>query len=344
MYNGIGLQTARGTGTNGYVQANLSSLLMSRQKIEYNGEEDLKRLEAEVNRQPNAELLLHQKKRAVEIKCMEFELLMEEKGFDQEEIDAKVSDYRKLLLSQLESGELNLDNEVSNNDSHTRRKMAADNRDRMRAALGVKKDHVAGSSFQNMNKGDVVGAALQVSKEDEEKARLLEALKKHEKEKKQKKKEKRKKQKAKGKKKRAASSSDSSSSSSDSDSDSSDSSSSSSDSDSSSDSSEEDRKKKKKKTSKKQEDNVKSTKKERSRKRSSTPDKEGRDKKDRGRSKSPDREDRDKKDRRRSKSPDREDRDRKDRRRSRSPDREDRDRKDRRRSRSPDKKRRRDRD
>lgn len=47
-------------------------------------------------------------------------------GFDQEEIDAKVSDYRKLLLSQLESGELNLDDEVSNNDSHTRRKMAAD--------------------------------------------------------------------------------------------------------------------------------------------------------------------------------------------------------------------------
>ncbi|PAV62517.1 hypothetical protein WR25_00147 [Diploscapter pachys] len=288
MYNGIGLQTARGSGTNGYVQANLSSLLMSRQKIEYNGEEDLKRLEAEVNRQPNAELLLHQKKRAVEIKCMEFELLMEEKGFDQEEIDAKVSDYRKLLLSQLESGELNLDNEVSNNDSHTRRKMAADNRDRMRSALGVKKDHVAGSSFQNMNKGDVVGAALQVNKEDEEKARLLEALRKHEKEKKQKKKEKRKKQKAKGKKKkRAASSSDSSSSSSDSDSDSSDSSSSSSDSDSSSDSSEEDRKKKKKKTSKKQEDNVKSTKKEKSRKRSSTPDKEGRDK-DRRRSRSPD--------------------------------------------------------
>ena len=43
-----------------------------------------------------------------------------------------------------------------------------------------------------MNKGDVVGAALQVNKEDEEKARLLEALKKHKKEKKQKKKEKRK--------------------------------------------------------------------------------------------------------------------------------------------------------
>ena len=35
-----------------------------------------------------------------------------------------------------------------------------------------------------MNKGDVVGAALQVNKEDEEKARLLEALKKHKKEKK----------------------------------------------------------------------------------------------------------------------------------------------------------------
>lgn len=30
MYNGIGLQTARGTGTNGFVQANLSSLSFSK--------------------------------------------------------------------------------------------------------------------------------------------------------------------------------------------------------------------------------------------------------------------------------------------------------------------------
>lgn len=30
MYNGIGLQTARGSGTNGYVQTNLANLLLSK--------------------------------------------------------------------------------------------------------------------------------------------------------------------------------------------------------------------------------------------------------------------------------------------------------------------------
>ncbi|PAV68249.1 hypothetical protein WR25_11012 [Diploscapter pachys] len=87
------------------------------------------------------------------------------------------------------------------------------NRGRRRAAPGVKKDHVARSSSQSMNKGDMAGAALQVS---EEKLRrtFSKMIKKLEK-----KLKKKRKQKAKGKKKPETSSSDSSSSSSDSDSD-----------------------------------------------------------------------------------------------------------------------------
>ncbi|VDM54802.1 unnamed protein product [Angiostrongylus costaricensis] len=148
MYNGIGLQTARGTGTNGYVQANLSNLLLSKKRVEYNSEADLRRIEAELNRAPNEELLQHQRKRAIEMKCAEFEMLMEEKGFDDDEIQKKVSDYRKLLLSQLESGELNLDSELDTRDSHARAKAAVQIRDRMRDALGVSKDFVPGASMQ----------------------------------------------------------------------------------------------------------------------------------------------------------------------------------------------------
>ncbi|KIH64916.1 hypothetical protein ANCDUO_04764 [Ancylostoma duodenale] len=132
MYNGIGLQTARGTGTNGYVQANLSNLLLSRKRVEYNSEADLRRAEAEINRAPNEEILQHQRKR----------------GFDDDEISKKVSDYRKLLLSQLESGELNLDGELDSRDSHARAKAAVQNRDRMRSALGLDKDYIPGSSMK----------------------------------------------------------------------------------------------------------------------------------------------------------------------------------------------------
>uniref|UniRef100_A0A915CS74 CWF21 domain-containing protein n=1 Tax=Ditylenchus dipsaci TaxID=166011 RepID=A0A915CS74_9BILA len=50
MYNGIGLTTARGTGTNGFVQANLSNLLFSKNRTDYNTEADIEKAEAEVNR------------------------------------------------------------------------------------------------------------------------------------------------------------------------------------------------------------------------------------------------------------------------------------------------------
>uniref|UniRef100_A0A915AIZ1 CWF21 domain-containing protein n=1 Tax=Parascaris univalens TaxID=6257 RepID=A0A915AIZ1_PARUN len=77
---GIGLPTARGSGTNGYVQANRASLILSKQRIAYNSEADIRRAEAELNRQPNAELLEHMKKRQIELKCADFEMLMENKA------------------------------------------------------------------------------------------------------------------------------------------------------------------------------------------------------------------------------------------------------------------------
>jgi serine/arginine repetitive matrix protein 2 len=80
MYNGIGLQTARGSGTNGYVQRNLSFVKITKNKIEYKTEDDFKRLEAELNRLPNEEILAHQKKRTIELKCYEMKELMEEQG------------------------------------------------------------------------------------------------------------------------------------------------------------------------------------------------------------------------------------------------------------------------
>ncbi|MCP9257671.1 Exocyst complex component 3 [Dirofilaria immitis] len=152
MYNGIGLQTARGSGTNGYVQANMANLLLSKKRVAYNSEADIKRAEAEINKQPNKELLEHNRKRHIELKCADFEMLMENKGFDEAEIQKKVSEYRKLLQSQVASGELDIDAEMDNRDTHVRAKAAIENRGRMRAALGIKDDFVDGTSFENLNK------------------------------------------------------------------------------------------------------------------------------------------------------------------------------------------------
>lgn len=80
MYNGIGLQTSRGSGTNGYVTRNLSFVRVNKEKVEYKQDEEIKKLESYINRKGNAELLKHDRKRKIELKCVEMEDMMTEQG------------------------------------------------------------------------------------------------------------------------------------------------------------------------------------------------------------------------------------------------------------------------
>ncbi|PRD24039.1 UNVERIFIED_CONTAM: Serine/arginine repetitive matrix protein 2 [Trichonephila clavipes] len=80
MYNGIGLQTPRGSGTNGYVQRNMSFVHKSREKVNYKTEDDIKKLDALANKKPNQGILAHERKRMIELKCLEMQELMEDQG------------------------------------------------------------------------------------------------------------------------------------------------------------------------------------------------------------------------------------------------------------------------
>ena len=80
MYNGIGLETARGSGTNGFVQRNLSFIKRQKDKVDYKTEEELKKIDSQFQRGPNQEILEHEKKRKIELKCLEMSELMEEQG------------------------------------------------------------------------------------------------------------------------------------------------------------------------------------------------------------------------------------------------------------------------
>lgn len=82
MYNGIGLQTTRGSGTNGYVQRNLGFVRVNKETVEYKPDEDVKKLEAYISKKGNAELLKHDRKRKIEVKCLEMEEMMSEQGYD----------------------------------------------------------------------------------------------------------------------------------------------------------------------------------------------------------------------------------------------------------------------
>jgi serine/arginine repetitive matrix protein 2 len=81
MYNGIGISTARGTGTNGYVQKNLSFVPTKRERVEYVKDADMKKLETLIEKKGNAEILEHGKKRQIEVKCMEMRDMMLNNGF-----------------------------------------------------------------------------------------------------------------------------------------------------------------------------------------------------------------------------------------------------------------------
>ena len=72
MYNGIGLTTARGSGTNGYVQRNLAFVNHTKDKVKYKTEEEIQKLDLQNQRKPNQEILDHERKRKLELKCLEF--------------------------------------------------------------------------------------------------------------------------------------------------------------------------------------------------------------------------------------------------------------------------------
>lgn len=81
MYNGIGLTTPRGSGTNGHVQRNFAFVRPGKKdNVTYKSENDLAKLDAATNRPPNRELLDHERKRKVEVKCAEFEEILEKQG------------------------------------------------------------------------------------------------------------------------------------------------------------------------------------------------------------------------------------------------------------------------
>ena len=69
MYNGLGLQTARGSGTNGYVQRNLSFNKRSSQDPNYVHNQP----PPKPARKPSADILVHRNKRRIEVECLQYE-------------------------------------------------------------------------------------------------------------------------------------------------------------------------------------------------------------------------------------------------------------------------------
>lgn len=148
MYNGVGLTTARGSGTNGYVQTNMAFIRKSRLETKVKTDEDIRKMEAMLNRKPNQEILSHQAKRKVEVKVLELREAMEDDGkYDEEEIEAKCVTFREMLLNK----EGFLDTvEAKSSRSHETHQLAAQNEMKNKkafSAFGIREDYTPGAAF-----------------------------------------------------------------------------------------------------------------------------------------------------------------------------------------------------
>ncbi|XP_075164116.1 serine-arginine repetitive matrix 2/3/4 isoform X4 [Haematobia irritans] len=154
MYNGIGLNTPRGSGTNGHVQRNWAFVRPGKKdNSNYRSEEDIKKLDATLNRPPNKEILDHDRKRKIEVKCLEFEEILENQGLSPEEIKAKVDSYRRKLLG---TGKTDIPKDefgrVAVRDTHQIAEAQQEKNAKLREAFNISEYFVEGSSFDSDRK------------------------------------------------------------------------------------------------------------------------------------------------------------------------------------------------
>ena len=152
-YNGIGLSSARGSGTNGYVQRNLSTLKQSsvsqkNQTTNYYSKSYVE--ESTTIKKPNQELLLHDRKRAIELEIMIEQEKLEEKGkLTEEEIEERLSALRAELTSKLNDSHFGYKDpkNLSEFDTHQIAHANAEKNKTFANAMKIKDTFVEGQAF-----------------------------------------------------------------------------------------------------------------------------------------------------------------------------------------------------
>ncbi|KAF4694700.1 hypothetical protein FOZ60_007214 [Perkinsus olseni] len=152
MYNGIGLQTPRGSGTSGYVQRNKSYLRPQRTDIK-----PFRESEAAAPPKPkkaDPELIYHNQKREIEVKLIDLQDTLLESGEEEDIVQKKVDKERQKLYKELDDrradaeahgGELQADQMASTHEYLQLQKRQAE---RAAKAFGINtRNHEEGVAF-----------------------------------------------------------------------------------------------------------------------------------------------------------------------------------------------------
>ena len=147
MYNGIGLATVRGSGTNGYVQKNQAHVSRSRvAQLKSSDRADFGGMKEP--RAPNLEIIDHNRKREVELKVMRLRDTLEEQGVAASEVEEKTTELRRSLLAKLppltpaEGSQSTRPGETHAAAATKQLENAA-----LKQALGISSEYIGGSSF-----------------------------------------------------------------------------------------------------------------------------------------------------------------------------------------------------
>ncbi|CAG8500282.1 17587_t:CDS:2 [Gigaspora rosea] len=169
MYGNVGLATPRGSGTNGYVVRNLSYIKTRKDNVQYESLDEIKaKSSSYLNRKPNKDILKHEKKRQVEIKCIDLRRQLEEAGQTEEEIEERVNAFRNALLSAVDA--VKDDKNIQEHQVHQLTQAKAVENEKMMKALGIRpNNYVEGASFdRELQAQKKVERAAQREKEMEE--------------------------------------------------------------------------------------------------------------------------------------------------------------------------------
>ena len=165
MYNGIGLTSTRGSGTNGYVQRNMAHV--SRQRVDRQKSVDKAPSQHAALRDPrkaSAEIMDHKRKREVEVKVLALRESLEDKGVQEDQIEARTAQLRSNLLAKLPAAGPSDGGAAGGRVGETHADAASKVAESaaMKSALGIRSDYVGGQAFdrefQNRRKEEAAAA------------------------------------------------------------------------------------------------------------------------------------------------------------------------------------------
>ncbi|KAK3216869.1 hypothetical protein GRF29_1g1260882 [Pseudopithomyces chartarum] len=166
MSSNVGLSTPRGSGTSGYVQKNRSLLKPREKAAPY--PQDWEKAKHRP-RQPDPEILEHERKREIEVKVVELRDKLEDEGVDEDEIDDRCDGLRKKLEEERKAGkDAGPDARgLKAHQVHDLAKAKIEESERLRKALGISENYEEGSHWRKQEER-LRESLAQREREDEE--------------------------------------------------------------------------------------------------------------------------------------------------------------------------------